>query len=134
MKNFAKGVSKDYLNSKPTVRNFEGGRVLGDIINLEDCEFNPEFEFTGTDGRTRKVAGFVQDDRMVIGISAFLNKSSKLDESKSELMSEIRECETMKDVLDVLAKAGSVKVIETAELDDRFNRGQKRTICLWDKA
>lgn len=134
MKNFAKGVSEEYLNSKPTVRNFEGGRALGDIINLEECEFNPEFEFTGTDGRIRKVAGFVQDGRMVIGISSFLNRSPKLDESKSKLMSEIRECENMRNVLDVLAKAGSVRVIETIELDDRFNPGQKRVICLWDKA
>ncbi len=135
---FSKGLSKELLNSPVIVRNAEGGRMLGDIVDLSDASFNPEYTFVTNDGQERTIQAFVRGEgdnqTMVISLSQLVNKVNGLNEEKSGLMQKIRKCSSLGEILDVMDDVERIQVIETKVVPNRFVPGTERTLCLWDEA
>ena len=135
---FSKGSSKELLNSPVIVRNAEGGRMLGDIVDLSDASFNPEYTFVTNDGQERTIQAFVRGEgdnqTMVISLSQLVNKVNGLNEEKSGLMQKIRKCSSLGEILDVMDDVERIQVIETKVVPNRFVPGTERTLCLWDEA
>lgn len=131
---FSQGLSKELLNSPVIVRNAEGGREIGDVVDLSDATFNPEYKFTTQDGQERVVQGFVRGETLVISLSQLVNKVNGLDETKSGLMKQLRKCTTLGEILEVMDDVESVKVIDVKRVPNRFVPGTERTLCLWDEA
>lgn len=135
---FSKGLSKELLDSPVVVRNAEGGRMLGDIVDLSDATFNPEYTFTTQDGKERVVQGFVRGEgetqTLIISLSQLVNRVNGLDEEKSGLMKKIRKCSSLGEILDVMDDIEKIKVIDTKIVPNRFIPGTERTLCLWDEA
>ena len=131
---FSKGLSKELLNSPVVVRNAEGGRMLGDIVDLSDATFNPEYTFTTQDGQERIIQGFVRGETLIISLSQLVNRVNGLDEEKSGLMKKIRKCSSLGEILDVMDDIEKIKVIDVKRVPNRFVPGTERTLCLWDEA
>lgn len=131
---FSKGLSKELLNSPVVVRNAEGGRMLGDIVDLSDATFNPEYTFTTQDGQERIIQGFVRGEGLIISLSQLVNRVNGLDEEKSGLMKKIRKCSSLGEILDVMDDIEKIKVIDVKRVPNRFVPGTERTLCLWDEA
>jgi hypothetical protein len=135
---FSQGLSKELLNSPVIVRNAEGGREIGDVVDLSDATFNPEYKFITQDGQERVVQGFVRGEgetqTLVISLSQLVNRVNGLDEAKSGLMKQLRKCTTLGEILEVMDDVESVKVIDVKRVPNRFVPGTERTLCLWDEA
>ena len=135
---FSQGLSKELLNSPVIVRNAEGGREIGDVVDLSDATFNPEYKFITQDGQERVVQGFVRGEgeaqTLVISLSQLVNRVNGLDEEKSGLMKKIRKCSSLGEILDVMDDIEKIKVIDVKRVPNRFVPGTERTLCLWDEA
>ena len=135
---FSQGLSKELLNSPGVVRNAEGGREIGDVVDLSDATFNPEYKFVTQDGQERVVQGFVRGEgetqTLVISLSQLVNRVNGLDEAKSGLMKQLRKCTTLGEILEVMDDVEAVKVIDVKRVPNRFVPGTERTLCLWDEA
>lgn len=135
---FSQGLSKELLNSPVIVRNAEGGREIGDVVDLSDATFNPEYKFTTQDGKERVVQGFVRGEgetqTLIISLSQLVNRVNGLDEEKSGLMKKIRKCSSLGEILDVMDAIEKIEVIDTKIVPNRFIPGTERTLCLWDEA
>ena len=135
---FSQGLSKELLNSPVIVRNAEGGREIGDVVDLSDATFNPEYKFITQDGQERVVQGFVRGEgetqTLIISLSQLVNRVNGLDEEKSDLMKKIRKCSSLGEILDVMDDIETIKVIDTKIVPNRFVPGTERTLCLWDEA
>lgn len=134
---FSQGLSKELLNSPVVVRNAEGGREIGDVVDLSDATFNPEYKFVTQDGQERVVQGFVRGEGeaqiLVLSLSQLVNRTG-LDEAKSGLMKQLRKCTTLGEILEVMDDVEAVKVIDVKRVPNRFIPGTERTLCLWDEA
>lgn len=135
---FSQGLSKELLNSLVVVRNAEGGREIGDVVDLSDATFNPEYKFVTQDGQERVVQGFVRGEGeaqiLVLSLSQLVNRVNGLDEAKSGLMKQLRKCTTLGEILEVMDDVEAVKVIDVKRVPNRFVPGTERTLCLWDEA
>lgn len=134
---FSKGLSKELLSSPVIVRNAEGGRMKGDIVDLTDATFDPEYTFLTQDGQERTIQAFVRgegDNRvMLISLSQLVNKVNGLDEEKSSLMKKIRKTSSLGEILDIMDDVERIQVIDTKTVPNRFVPGTERTLCLWDE-
>ena len=131
-------MSKELLNSPVVVRNAEGGREIGDVVDLSNATFNPEYKFITQDGQERVVQGFVRGEgeaqTLVLSLSQLVNRVNGLDEAKSGLMKQLRKCTTLGEILEVMDDVEAVKVIDVKRVPNRFVPGTERTLCLWDEA
>ena len=133
---FTEGIDESVLNKPIVVRKAEGGRELGDVVSLKGAHYNDAFHMVFQDGRERDIQGFCigegAGETLVLSLSQLTSKIKGMDESQSELMTDIRECSTIGELLEVMEGVEELKVVAVKEIDDTFRPGQKRTLCLWD--